>query len=96
MIESLRESAPHMVHTRDGTRVAMTCVWWGSVKDRKSLVKSLKGHVAKLCQEEHGHLLLLAVFDCVDDTVLVQKAILDVSYAVFVLSEHSGANKEFS
>ncbi|XP_035829292.1 pumilio homolog 3 [Aplysia californica] len=77
MIEGLRESLPHLLHTRDGTRVAMHCVWSGSVKDRKSIVKSLKGHVVKICQEEHGHLLLLAIFDCVDDTVLVQKVILD-------------------
>jgi len=77
MIEGLRDSLPTMVHTRDGTRVAMHCIWWGSVKDRKAIIKSLKGHVVKLCQEEHGHLLLLAIFDAVDDTVLVQKVILD-------------------
>lgn len=33
-------------------------------------------------QEEHGYLTLLAVFDTVDDTVLVRKALLDVSGAV--------------
>lgn len=77
MIEGLRESIPHLVHTRDGTRVAMHCIWSGSVKDRKCIIKSLKGHVLKLCQEEHGHMLLMAILDSVDDTVLVHKAILD-------------------
>lgn len=43
------------------------------------MIKSLKGHVAKICREETGHMLLLAIFDAVDDTVLVQKVILDVS-----------------
>ncbi|GFO18915.1 pumilio domain-containing protein kiaa0020 homolog [Plakobranchus ocellatus] len=79
MIESLRELIPSFLHTRDGTRVAMQCIWGGSAKDRKSSVKSLKTHVAKVCIEEQGHLLLLAIFDAVDDTVLVQKVILDVS-----------------
>ncbi|KAK3766895.1 hypothetical protein RRG08_040418 [Elysia crispata] len=77
MIEVLREHMPSFLHTRDGTRVAMQCIWSGSAKDRKISLKSLKTHVAKVCMEEQGHLLLLAIFDCVDDTVLVQKVILD-------------------
>ncbi|GFS01670.1 pumilio domain-containing protein KIAA0020 homolog [Elysia marginata] len=77
MIESLREHIPSFLHTRDGTRVAMHCIWAGSAKDRKTSIKSLKTHVAKACMEEQGHLLLLAIFDSVDDTVLVQKVILD-------------------
>ncbi len=43
------------------------------------IVKNLKGLVGKVCSEEHGHLVLLALFDCVDDTVLVKKAVLSVS-----------------
>lgn len=77
MIEALRESLIHMLHTKEGTRTAMACIWGGSAKDRKVIVKSLKGHVVKICKEEAGHMLLLAIFDCVDDTVLLQKAILD-------------------
>ncbi|BFZ17092.1 hypothetical protein BsWGS_20131 [Bradybaena similaris] len=77
MIESLREHIPNLLHTRDGTRVAMNCVWSGSVKDRKIMVKSMKSHVLKVCKEEHGHFFLLSIFDSVDDTVLVQKVILD-------------------
>lgn len=40
------------------------------------MIKSFKGHVAKIASEEHGHLALLALFDCVDDTKLVGKAIV--------------------
>ena len=31
-------------------------------------------------QEEHGHLVLLGIFDSVDDTVLVSKIILSVRH----------------
>lgn len=86
MIESLREHIPNLLHTRDGTRVAMNCVWSGSVKDRKIMVKSMKTHVLKVCKEEHGHFFLLSIFDSVDDTILVQKAILDVSWHCFTFS----------
>ena len=49
------------------------------VQDRKVIIKGLKGHIVKVCKDEAGHMVLLAIFDSVDDTVLVQKAILDVS-----------------
>ena len=29
-------------------------------------------------QEEHGHVVMLGIFDCIDDTVLVKKALLSV------------------
>ncbi|KAI0231313.1 pumilio RNA binding family member 3 [Lamellibrachia satsuma] len=77
MIETVREGIVHMLHTRDGARVGMICLWHGTAKDRKVIVKSFKTFVAKICQEEYGHLVLLALFDVVDDTKLVQKAILD-------------------
>ncbi|XP_052775179.1 pumilio homolog 3-like [Mya arenaria] len=77
MIEALRESVIHMLHTRDGARVAMQCIWHGTAKDRKVIIKSQKGNVVKVAQEEFGHLVLLTVFDCVDDTKLVKVALLD-------------------
>ena len=43
------------------------------------MIKSMKTYVAKICKEEYGHMVLLAMFDVVDDTKLVSKAILDVS-----------------
>ncbi|KAL3869283.1 hypothetical protein ACJMK2_041986 [Sinanodonta woodiana] len=77
MVEALREGLIHMLHTRDGSRVAMFCVWHGTAKDRKVIIKSLKTHVLKICKEEYGHLVMLAIFDVVDDTKLVQKALLE-------------------
>jgi len=51
-------------------------LWQGTAKDRKSIIKSLKGHVTKVATDEQGHLALLALFDSVDDTKLVGKAII--------------------
>lgn len=47
------------------------------VKQRKSIIKSLKSFIAKIACEEYGHLMLLAIFDQVDDTKIVSKIILD-------------------
>ena len=76
VIESLREALPHMIHSRDGAMAALHCIWHGTTKDRKSIVKSLKTFVVKTACEQYGHLVLLAIFDAVDDTKLVGKAII--------------------
>ncbi|XP_054467942.1 pumilio homolog 3 [Anoplopoma fimbria] len=76
MIESIRESVVYMAHTHDGARVAMHCLWHGSAKDRKVIIKTMKTYMVKFATGEFGHLVLLAMFDCVDDTKLVKQAVL--------------------
>lgn len=41
------------------------------------MLKLLKPHVAKIAVEENGHFVLLAAFDSVDDTVLIEKTIIN-------------------
>nr|XP_040053052.1 pumilio homolog 3 isoform X1 [Gasterosteus aculeatus aculeatus] len=76
MIESIRESVVYMAHTHDGARVAMHCFWHGTAKDRKVIIKTMKTYMLKFATGEFGHLVLLAMFDCVDDTKLVKQAVL--------------------
>ena len=40
------------------------------------MLKSFKTYVAKICKEENGHLVIMALFDSVDDTVVVKKVII--------------------
>lgn len=79
MIDTLGEHLIHMVHTKDGTEVALQCVWFGAAKERKKIVKSMKSFVHKISIEEHGHKILLGLFDSVDDTKLIAKSILEVN-----------------
>ncbi|XP_076020381.1 pumilio homolog 3 [Genypterus blacodes] len=76
MIESIRESVVYMAHTHDGARVAMNCLWHGTAKDRKVIIKTMKTYMVKFATGEFGHLVLLAIMDCVDDTKLVKQAVL--------------------
>jgi len=75
-IEQLREAILHMIHSRDGAMAGLMAIWHGTNKDRKTIIKSFKTHVSKIAMEEYGHLVLLGIFDCVDDTRLVGKAIV--------------------
>ena len=65
-----------MAHSRDGAMAAMYCLWHGTAKDRKAIIKSFKTFIEKTCYEEFGHMVLMAIFDTVDDTKLVGKAVL--------------------
>nr|XP_057920883.1 pumilio homolog 3 isoform X2 [Doryrhamphus excisus] len=76
MIESIRESVVYMAHTHDGARVAMHCLWHGTAKDRKVIIKTMKTYMTKFAMGEFGHLVLFAIFDSVDDTKLVKQAVL--------------------
>ena len=40
MIEELKASVIHMIHTPDGARAGLHCVWFGSAKDRKLILKT--------------------------------------------------------
>nr|CAD7201762.1 unnamed protein product [Timema douglasi] len=75
MLEQLRGSILELLTTKEGAHIAVMCLRDGSNKDRKLCVKSLKSHVKDIAKSEHGHLLLLAMFDCVDDTVLLKKVL---------------------
>lgn len=72
----MKEQAVEILHTKEGAQVAMLCLLHASPKDRKAMLKTMKPFVTKICKEEYGHMVMLRMFDVVDDTVLVSKAIL--------------------
>ncbi|XP_059059205.1 protein penguin [Achroia grisella] len=59
-----------------GVNAASICVWQGTNKDKKTILKVVKEHALSLSKHKTGYRLLLAIFDSVDDTVLVKKAIV--------------------
>ena len=76
IVGSLREAAVHIMHTRDGARIACGCIRHGDAKDRKAILKAMKGYVGAAAQDAHGALVLCAALESVDDTVLLGKSVL--------------------
>ncbi|KAK3814555.1 MAG: armadillo-type protein [Linnemannia elongata] len=76
MLDVMKEQAVEILHTKEGAQVAMLCLLHASPKDRKAMLKTMKPFVVKICKEEYGHMVMLRMFDVVDDTVLMSKAIL--------------------
>lgn len=75
MINHLKENVVRIVHTKDGAKIGCQCIAYGSPKDRKAIVKTLKTYCQKVAMEEYAHVFLLRIFQSVDDTVLVNKVI---------------------
>ncbi|XP_006881429.1 PREDICTED: pumilio domain-containing protein KIAA0020 homolog [Elephantulus edwardii] len=76
MIEAIREAVVYLAHTHDGARVAMHCLWHGTPKDRKVIVKTMKTYIEKVANGQYSHLVLLAAFDCIDDTKLMKQIVI--------------------
>ncbi|XP_014222554.1 pumilio homolog 3 [Trichogramma pretiosum] len=62
--------------TKDGAKAANICIWNGTNKDKKVMMKTLKEHVKSIATSDHGSLMLMCLFDAVDDTVLLKKIII--------------------
>ena len=76
MADALKERLVEIIHTRDGAHAAIRLLWQCSAKDRKLILRSLKGLVPDTAKEEAGHLFLIALLDTVDDTVTLGKLVL--------------------
>uniref|UniRef100_A0A1B6L0Z9 PUM-HD domain-containing protein n=1 Tax=Graphocephala atropunctata TaxID=36148 RepID=A0A1B6L0Z9_9HEMI len=76
ILEVIQDDILELLNTKEGSRVVLRAIWHGTNKMRKVFVKKLKGRVKEMAMSERGHLFLLALFDCVDDTVLVKKALI--------------------
>ncbi|WCJ23422.1 pumilio 24 [Euphorbia peplus] len=65
-----------MIHTREGSRVGMLCVKHGSAKERKKIVKGMKGHIGKVARDQFGSTVLACILSTVDDTKLITKIVI--------------------
>ncbi|RWR94227.1 Pumilio RNA-binding repeat [Cinnamomum micranthum f. kanehirae] len=65
-----------MIHTRNGAKVGMLCVKHGSAKERKKIIKGMKGHVGKVAHDQYGSMVLVCILSVVDDTKLITKVII--------------------
>ena len=73
---ALSEHTLHLLSTRAGTSVVCQCVSYGTVKDRKKMIKCLKGYTRSSLLHRDAYLAILRMCDVLDDTVLVNKMLL--------------------
>ena len=66
----------HLLSTRHGVRAACEWVAWGTAKDRKNILKALKGYAGAGLQHVQAYLVYLQLVLCTDDTKMIHKQIL--------------------
>ncbi|KAJ2799850.1 Pumilio y domain member 6 [Coemansia guatemalensis] len=76
MVEAMRDLVVEVLHTREGAHAGMLCLLHGNNKDRKAMLKSFKPYLQRICCEEYGYAVLVEALDCLDDTVFVNKTLL--------------------
>ncbi|KAI4338311.1 hypothetical protein L6164_016652 [Bauhinia variegata] len=65
-----------MIATRDGSKIGILCVKHGSAKERKKIIKGMKGYVGKTAYNQYGCMVLVCILSVVDDTKLLTKVII--------------------
>lgn len=74
---SVADHSIHLLSTRVGTRVVAACASYGTPKDRKRICKSLKGYTSSSLLHRDAYLALLRLVQVTDDTVSIQKSVLN-------------------
>eukprot|EP01025_Chloroclados_australasicus_P065528 TRINITY_DN8927_c0_g3_i2.p1 TRINITY_DN8927_c0_g3~~TRINITY_DN8927_c0_g3_i2.p1 ORF type:complete len:717 (+),score=68.77 TRINITY_DN8927_c0_g3_i2:83-2233(+) len=65
-----------IVHTIEGAKTACMIVGYSTAKDRKKIVKCLKGHVLNMAKDSFGYTVLITILDKVDDTTFLNKTVI--------------------
>lgn len=76
MADIAKDQFINMVHTTEGGRAVRACILHSGAKERKLLLRCFKGFVEKMAIEPCSYIVLLTIFSCVDDTVLVNKLVI--------------------
>ena len=65
----------NLAFTKSGARLVCLALAHGNAKDRKHILRIYKETMQTMAYDTHGHKVLLAVYDIIDDTVLVSKSV---------------------
>ncbi|KAM7223527.1 Armadillo-type fold [Rhypophila decipiens] len=65
----------NMAFTKSGARLVCLLLAHGNAKDRKQIIKTFKDTFQLMSGDPNGHMIILAAYDLIDDTVLTSKTI---------------------
>ena len=77
LVKLLCESLPKLVTTKPGAKTACMLASYSGAKERKRMLKALKGGAVGSLTHSSAHLVYMRLVDVTDDTVNVQKSLLE-------------------
>jgi len=91
LVNQLAESAPKLLSTKPGTKVMCAVITHAAAKDRKRIIKTLKGHVLESLLHDSAYLGIMRLVDVTDDTVNVQKSLFDELKSVTAAAKYTAS-----
>ena len=76
LLPALHDATLALSETVDGAWTTSFCLGYGSAKDRKKMVKGLKGFVTACARHINAHMVVVKFLSTMDDTVLLRKAVI--------------------
>lgn len=76
VIEKLDDGVLQIMHTKEGSAIAIYCVAYSSPKHKKMLIKRVKQHLIPTLEDPKAHMFICALLAYTDDTVLLDQNIL--------------------
>ena len=76
LIANLVDHSLLLLSTRSGTQVVLYCISYGTAKDRKRILKALKGYTRSSLLHRDAYLAILQLVLVTDDTVSIYKSLL--------------------
>lgn len=76
MASAAADHTIHLLSSRAGTRVTAAMISYGTAKDRKRIMKSLKGYAVSGLLHKDAYLAIIRLVQLTDDTVSIQKNVL--------------------
>ena len=77
LVSQLVESGPKLMSTKPGSKTMCLIISNAGVKERKRIMKTLKGHTLESLLHDSAFLSIMKIIDVTDDTVTVQKSLLE-------------------
>lgn len=65
----------NLAFTRSGSRLVALLLAYGTAKDRKHILRAYKDTLQMMAADANAHIVILAAFETIDDTVLTAKSI---------------------
>lgn len=93
LLELLVDNVTKLMVTKAGARVVCYLATYGTAKDRKRMLKPLKGNALESFCHESGHLAMMRLLDVTDDTVTAQKSILEEIRSVTAKEKYTASGE---
>uniref|UniRef100_A0A0A9XGJ3 PUM-HD domain-containing protein n=1 Tax=Lygus hesperus TaxID=30085 RepID=A0A0A9XGJ3_LYGHE len=94
MLEPLRSHMTAIIKNKVGADVGLIILKNSSAKEKKEIIKDMKGDIANIAVSPSGSVFLQHLIDSVDDTVLMKKALVPavIENADEIITNESGRN----